>query len=306
MMPMGHATTERTPTQPRPSRIISWPTEAPCHTPRLTPPGPSPGLYQGIGPGTPHTLNEDEDGHDSAVCEAVVSVPWASVRGAGDNTWSAGVSGCDDASWNTVHRRGRPFPTKPHAPHSRPPSLPSISPNRVHPRLACIHITSLCVSTDFDGSNVSDTHNPLADVSHIYAASASDVSILNIVVSSSAQTSPVALFGLDIADDISDKLGAPVCPPAPSVTRPGGQRVDVRSNLAGTRARRTFTTNRLPRTILRPAFLILRFGSGTASAPSDLVASRIHGAFTFLRRILLRAGRDVGARVYVGIAVNMV
>ncbi len=74
MWPIMRATTEQDATQPWPPKNASWRTRAPCHTPRRTPLGPSPGLYQGIGPGPPHTLHEDEDGHDDAVSLVVMGV----------------------------------------------------------------------------------------------------------------------------------------------------------------------------------------------------------------------------------------
>ncbi len=79
MLPMGRATTELTPTRPRPTKLATWRTEAPCHTPRRTPPGPPPGLYQEVGPGLTHAHNEDENGDDSTVCTVVVTMTSARV-----------------------------------------------------------------------------------------------------------------------------------------------------------------------------------------------------------------------------------
>jgi hypothetical protein len=83
MRPIKRATTEQDTTQPWPPKSGSWRTRAPCHTPRHAPPGPSPGLYQGIGPGLAHAPHEYEDGHDTAVSLVVVMGPEWGVRGVG-------------------------------------------------------------------------------------------------------------------------------------------------------------------------------------------------------------------------------
>ncbi len=238
MLPMGRATTEHTPTQPRPTKSATWRTEAPCHTLQRTPPGPPPGLRQAVGPGIAHAHNEDENGNDSAVCTVVaLMMTRACVLSVNDDVWLR-AHGCGGVPWRVSCASARPVPSPSPAspsPHVVPPPPSSLPPFIPPPRSSPIGVY---VSVDVVGTKDMDTHTArLPYMLCMAVVSAAGVFPSKFVTSVTSKTPAGALH---IIEGPFRKLGAPVCrtafrtrqsrsaPPVAASENEGGSTADGR------------------------------------------------------------------------------